>query len=188
MPILPYEPDIYPADLFSRLAVPETQADPWWVLYTLPRREKELMRRLRQLEVAHYSPLVKRRTRSPSGRGRVSYVPLFPSYVFLQGSADHRYQALATNCVSRCLEVLDGGRLVHDLQQIQRLIEADAPLTPEARLRPGMPVRIRSGALAGLEGTVLKRRGQTRLLVAVEFLQRGASVLLEDYEVEEVHR
>lgn len=188
MPILPYEPDIYPVDLFDRLAVPETQTGQWWALYTLPRREKELMRRLRQGEVSHYSPLVKRRTRSPSGRGRVSHVPLFPSYVFLYGGPDQRYQALATNCVSRCLEVSDTGRLVHDLRQIQRLIETDAPLTPEARLRPGMRVRIRSGALVGLEGTVLKRRSAARLLVAVEFLQRGASVLLEDYEVEEVHR
>jgi len=188
MPILPYEPHIYPVDLFDRLGVSETQTGRWWALYTLPRREKELMRRLRQGEVAHYSPLVKRRTRSPNGRGRVSYVPLFPSYVFLYGSTDQRYQALATNCVSRCLEVSDPGRLAYVLRQIQRLIEADAPLTPEARLRPGMRVRIRSGALVGLEGTILKRRGETRLLVAVEFLQRGASILLEDYEVEEVCR
>jgi transcriptional antiterminator RfaH len=188
MPILPYEPDIYPTDLFASSPVAEGPSGQWWALYTLPRREKELMRRLRQLEVAHYSPLIKRRTRSPSGRGRVSHVPLFPSYVFLLGGLEQRYQALATNCVSRCLPVVDEGGLVHDLRQIQRLIEADAPLTPESRLQPGMRVRIRSGALVGLEGCVIKRRGSSRLLVAVEFLQRGASIQLEDYEVEQISR
>jgi transcriptional antiterminator RfaH len=38
--------------------------------------------------------------------------------------------------------------------------------------------------LAGLEGTVLRRHGTQRLLVVVHFLQQGASVQLEDYQVE----
>ncbi len=73
---------------------------------------------------------------------------------------------------------------MHDLQQIRRLIELDAPLTIEARIEPGRRVRVRSGSMAGLEGTVTKRRGKDWLVVAVEFLQQGASVLLEDFQVE----
>jgi hypothetical protein len=38
--------------------------------------------------------------------------------------------------------------------------------------------------LAGVEGTVLSRRGGTRLLVAVNFLQQGASVEIEDFLLE----
>src|SRR5262245_40955635 len=102
-------------------------------MYTLARREKELMRRLRALDVPFYSPLVARRTRSPGGRVRQSYVPLFASYVFVFGDDQARLQALATNCVSRTLSVPDGAQLVHDLRQIRRLIELDAPLTVEAR-------------------------------------------------------
>jgi len=186
MPILPFEPSIFPDNLLET-PVPVVQHEhSWWVLYTLPRREKELIRRLRQMEIPHYAPQIRRRTKPPRGRPRTVYVPLFPSYVFLCGSDEHRQQSLGTKCISRCLTVTDSERFIHDLRQIQRLIEADAPLTPESRLQPGMRVRIRSGSLAGLEGTVLKRRGKMRLLVAVEFLQRGASVLLDDFEVEEI--
>jgi transcription antitermination factor NusG len=184
MPILPREPDIYPVELLERLCQDDRQTGQWWAMYTLARREKELMRRLRGLNISFYAPLVHRRTRSPGGRVRESYVPLFPSYVFVHGTEQQRHQALVTNCISRCLAVPDAEQLVRDLRQIQRLIELDAPLTVEARIEPGRRVRVRSGPMAGLEGTVIKRRGKDWLVVAVEFLQQGASVLLEDFQVE----
>jgi transcriptional antiterminator RfaH len=182
MPILPAEPDIYPLDLLER-----TDSGPeWWALYTMARREKELMRRLRGLQIAFYAPLVSKRNRSAGGRVRISQVPLFSGYVFLQGSEEQRQRAMTTNCVSQCLSVADGNDLLRDLRQIRRLIEADVPLLPEDHLEAGMRVRIRSGSLAGLEGVIIRRRGQDRLLVAVEFLQRGASVQVEDFDVERI--
>jgi hypothetical protein len=184
MPILPSEPDIHPAALLDPLAAPDQTSGQWWAMYTLARREKELMRRLRALDIAFYSPLVPKRTRSPNGRVRESFVPLFASYVFVHGNEQQRHQALTSNCISRCLSVPDGGRLIHDLRQIRRLIEIEAPLTIEARIEPGRRVRVRSGSMAGLEGTVVKRRGKDWLVVAIEFLQQGASVLLEDFQVE----
>ena len=176
---------IYPEDLLTDECRLES-AGTWWALYTLSRREKELMRRLRALGVCHYSPLIKRKTRSASGRVRNSFVPLFAGYVFMCGGDEQRYQALTTNCVSRTLEIPDPGRLLSDLRQIQQLVEADAPLTPEARIVPGARVRVRSGPFLGLEGTVLQRRGQQRLVVAIEFLQQGASVLIEDCELDNI--
>lgn len=186
MPILPPEPDIYPDTLLDESEQECDSSDVWWALYTMARREKELMRRLRRLEIPYYCPLIKRRVRSPSGRVRVSHVPLFSSYVFLHGTNEQRQKAMTTNCISRCLEIPDGRQLTHDLRQIQQLIRLDAPLTPEARLEPGERVRIRSGAMVGLEGVVIKRHGQERLLVAVVFLQNGASVLIEDIQVEQI--
>jgi transcription antitermination factor NusG len=185
MPILPQEPDVFPESLFGEEFVLDPAAK-WWAIYTLPRREKELMRRLRRLEISFYCPMIKRRSRSAAGRARTSFNPLFPGYVFLLGTEEQRYKALTTNCISRCLEVPDGAQLIHDLRQIRQLIQADAPLTPEARIEPGMRIRIKSGALMGLEGSVIKRRGTERLLVIVQFLQQGASVELEDYQVDRI--
>lgn len=188
MPILPREPDIFPDDLLNGYEAPLEWGASWWALHTLPRREKDLVRRLRRLSIPHYSPLIPRRSRSPSGRVRTSHLPLFSGYVFVHGGEEQRYEALTTNCVSRCLEVSDEAKLVYDLRQIQRLIESDAPLSPESRIEAGMKVRIRSGSLVGLEGVVVRRRGRERLLVVVEFLQRGASVELEDFQVERIDR
>ena len=186
MPILPREPDVYPFDLLDGPAPASSLSAQWWGLYTLSRREKELMRRLHHEQIPFYAPLIQRRRRSPSGRVRRSYVPLFSSYVFLFGDEEQRVSALQTNCVSNVLPIHDAVRLVNDLRQIRKLIESEAPLSPEARLETGERVRIRSGPLTGIEGVVIQRRGQSRLLVAVEFLQQGASVLLEDYLFEPV--
>jgi len=185
MPILPCEPDIFPADLLDEHILAEDRT-PWWVLYTMSRREKHLMRRLVAAEIAFYAPLVNRRKRSPGGRLRTTYTPLFPSYVFLHADDEQRRAALATQCVSRCLNVPDAAGLLHDLRQIRRLLESAAPLTLETQLEPGRRIRVCSGALIGLEGTVLRRHGQRRLLVAVEFLQQGASVQIEDCAVEPI--
>jgi hypothetical protein len=91
---------------------------------------------------------------------------------------------VTTNRISRVLDVHSPDQLVYDLRQLHRLIVSGAPLTIESRFASGRRVRVRCGSLAGVEGTVLSRRGGTRLLVAVNFLQQGASVEIEDFLLE----
>ena len=130
--------------------------------------------------IPFYLPLVKKTTVS-RGRKRTSLAPLFAGYVFLFGSEEERVRTLTTNRISRVLPVEDPEQLVFDLRQLRQLIAAGAPLTVESRMGPGQRVRVRQGAFAGLEGTVLKRRGETRLLVSINFLQQGASVEIDDF-------
>ena len=118
------------------------------------------------------------------GRVRTSWVPLFPGYVFSLVDDDQRRAALATNTISRWLSVPDQRMLEDDLRGIKRLIDTEKPLTPEARIEPGQLVRVRTGALRGLEGTVIKRRGAERLMIAVRFLNQGASIEVEDVDLE----
>lgn len=181
MPLLHAEPDIFPPTL---LDVADSPQGEWWVLYTLARKEKQLCRLLLAQQLSFFCPTVDRRYRSPGGRARISHLPLFPNYVFLHGNNEVRYQSVTTGCVSRCLSVAEPDRFVHDLQQIKRLIECGVPLTPEDKLRPGMLVRVKNGPLRGLDGRILENRSGRRLLVAVNFIQRGASVELGDWELE----
>jgi len=199
MPILPKQCDIFPPNLLDNpggpprvgnggpfsLSGPEFAADAGWIaFYTLSRREKDLMRKLAATAIPFYAPLIKRRLHSAGGRTRVSYVPLFPGYVFSLVDDAQRRSALATNTIARWLPIIDREMLLADLRSIKQLIDSDQPLTPEARLQPGQSVRVRSGALRGMEGTVVKRRGEERLVVAVRFLNQGASVELEDVDLE----
>ena len=184
MPILAAETDMYPGDLLDRENWMDDSERRWWAFYTRSRREKELMRRLRALEVPFYGPTIEKRGRTPRGRIRKSYIPLFANYVFVYGDATQRYAALTTNCVSRDIPVVDGAQLACDLRQLRRMILSGAPVAREAQLEPGVHVRVRSGPLTGQEGTVLRRRGETRLLVAVRFLQQGASVQIDECDLE----
>jgi len=60
------------------------------------------------------------------------------------------------------------------------------PILPESKIGPGTRVRIRSGALAGIEGLVISRHGENRFIVTVSFIQRGASILVDLLDVEPV--
>lgn len=82
------------------------------------------------------------------------------------------------------MSVCDGVSLTADLRQIRQLIETGAPLTLESKLVAGESVRVRSGPFRGVEGIVIRRQNKKRLLVSVKYLQKGASVLLEDCQLE----
>ncbi len=184
MPILKQEPDCFPDNLLEV----ESPGAQWWALYTRSRQEKTLARQLREKEIGFYSPLVSRRHKSPAGRIRESFLPLFSNYVFVCGSEMDRYTAVSTGCVSRVLEVQDVDRLTFDLRQIHRLIHTGAPLSPEALIAPGDRVRVKKGRFSGFEGTVLRRNRETILIVEVTFMNQGASVALDDCDFELIEK
>ncbi|MFO1066209.1 MAG: antitermination protein NusG [Pirellulales bacterium] len=183
MPLLGREIDLYPESLLISAQATE---QPWWALYTLARQEKKLMRMLVDQQIGFYAPVIPRRYRSPAGRIRTSYEPLFTNYVFLCGDEMARYAAVSTGCVSRWMPVGQPLDLVEDLRQVQSLVAMDAPLSPERRLEPGMKVRVRTGPFAGYEGVVFRRDRETRLLVAVRFMDQGVSVAIEDCQADPI--
>lgn len=158
----------------------------WWALYTMARFEKKLMRQLLEIEVPFYGPTISRRYRSPQGRIRTSIEPLFPNYVFIMGDEMARYKAVSTGSVSRWMPVGDSAELVTDLRQIRSLIQTEAPLSPELRLQPGQKVRVKTGVFKGFEGTIIRRENEIRLLISVRYMGRGASVALDDCQLEAI--
>jgi transcription antitermination factor NusG len=139
-----------------------------------------LARQLLEQHIPFYLPIIQRRFRL-RGRNMTSHVALFPGYVFLLGNRDQRLGALTTNRVVRTLPVANQAVLWHDLKQVERLLASGAPITPEERLTPGVAVEINTGPLAGLKGKILRTASGRRFVVEVDFIQRGASVLLDDF-------
>ncbi len=186
MPLIGPERCLFPDHLLSEefQAQGQEAGKHWRVLYTRSRMEKELMRRLVAKGTPFYAPIIENRYRSPAGRQRTSYLPLFSNYVFLFGAEPDRYDAVTSGCVSRSLDVPAESEFVWDLRRIRALIDTGAQIMAESKIEAGDRVRIKSGSMLGLEGVVFKRHGQSRLLVMVDFLQHGASIELPDWEVE----
>jgi transcription antitermination factor NusG len=84
------------------------------------------------------------------------------------------------------MPVADPTQLVGDLRQIRNLILTEAPLSPEKRLEPGQNVRVKTGIFKGFEGTILRRENEIRLLISVRYMGRGASVALDDCQLEQI--
>src|SRR5262249_19327062 len=150
----------------------------WWVMHVKPRTEKSLARSCFSRQVSFFLPQYRLQRRSQK-RGKDSYLPLFPGYFFLFGMECDRVMALETNLVVNVLAVPDQRELFQDLKRINRVIENNLAIQPEERLQPGMPVAIIEGPLAGLSGTVVRRKNKLTLTLKVSFLQQGASVDIE---------
>jgi transcriptional antiterminator RfaH len=180
MPLLAAEPNVFPADLFEESLSTAPADRRWWVLHTRPRQEKALARQLLEHQVAFYLPIIAKRLHL-RGRNLTSHVPLFPGYVFLLATSEQRLTVLTTNRVAHTLAVTDQAVLFRDLRQIYRLIASGAAVTPEDRLGPGSLVEINSGPLAGLKGKITRTASGRRFIVEVDFIHRGASVLLDDH-------
>jgi transcription antitermination factor NusG len=205
MPILAPEPSLFPSDLLDDVALPSGDvalpsgdvASPcggaaapcgerqWWAVYTKSRQEKSLARKLLAQEVPFYLPLVPKAS-VIAGRKVQSQLPLFGSYLFLNATHDERVQALATKHVAHMFAPPDQSTMMRDLRHVRQLIASGVPLTVEGRLAAGQRVRVKQGSLMGLEGVILARRGEDRLLVNVDFLQQGVSILIGDFQVEPV--
>ena len=187
MPILNAEPTAYPEDLLlgettGRSRFGETDRE-WFVVQTKPRQEKSLARDLHRTEIPFFLPLTAQMNRI-RGKDVQSYIPIFHGYVFLLGDPDERVRALKTNRITSVLQVYDQELLERELSHFAQLIAAGEPLSVEGSLAPGKRVRVKQGALQGLEGVIIQRRGKNRLLVGVTYLQQGVSMEINDHLVE----
>jgi transcription antitermination factor NusG len=186
MPILPAEPDMYPAGLWQDDAQAPDPHRRWWCLHTKPRQEKSTARVLRTRHVAHYLPQVVNESRTPGGRKIRSVLPLFTGYLFLLGDDRERFEALKTNNLVNVLEVPDQEGLARDLRQVHQMLISGLPVVPEPTHPVGTRIRILSGPLAGLVGSVVRRGKRDQFVAVVRFLGRGATVDLQDWQVERV--
>lgn len=182
MPVLGLETSVLPDDLFSSDIPFRSEDAHWWVLHTRPRAEKAVTRRLVQNEIPCFLPLYEHRYRQQR-RLIQSMLPLFPSYVFTLATEEQRYSMLAVNQIANCLKVEDEEQFFNELKTIHQTILSGTQLTPESRLEPGMSAEIVSGPLKGHRGTVLRRSNSLRFVLEVNFLQSGASVEINNFDL-----
>jgi transcription antitermination factor NusG len=180
--------EFYPANLwddtFSSEPAPSDMR--WWCLHTRPRQDKAVARELRESGVSYYLPQIMKEHSTPKGRRIWSVLPLFMGYVFLHGDDKDRLRALHCHRLVGVLQVFDQESLAQDLRRVHGILSSGLPLAAESHALPGTTVRIKSGPLAGFEGTVIRRGGGDHFVASVRFLSRGASVQLHDWEVEPV--
>jgi transcription antitermination factor NusG len=171
MTLLKRETDLLPPNV---LDLSETVA-PWWVAHVRSRQEKALTRHLARSGVPFYLPLHEKSVRR-AGRRFLSYLPLFPGYVFCRGNGAERVVALQTHLVCQFLEVHEQRLLTQELTQLRLLQSSGAQLVPHVPLAPGDSVRIAQGPFQGYVGVVARSGGRLRLVVSISMLRKAVAV------------
>ncbi|HQR65805.1 MAG TPA: transcription termination/antitermination NusG family protein [Thermoanaerobaculia bacterium] len=174
MPILKREADLYPEGLFD-LAV---EGRPWWVAHVRSRQEKMLARHLQPLGIPFYLPQREQKVRR-AGRSFVSYLPLFPGYLFFRGTGEDRQTALRSELIAQVIPVVDQQLLHAELAQLRALQETGLPLIPWDFIGPGDEIVVADGPFRGYTGTVVRTKGPLRLVVSVTMLRRSVCVEID---------
>jgi transcriptional antiterminator RfaH len=147
----------------------------WVVLHTRPRCEKKVVEYCRRSGFPVYLPLRKKVHRY-GARERMFLSPLFPGYAFCILGVAERTAVRQNRHVANLLEVLDQGRLVEQLRQIEQALSAGDVVGVMPYLEKGKPVRVTGGAMKGLEGIVLRVKGRTRVVLNVDMIRQSVVV------------
>jgi transcription antitermination factor NusG len=117
-------------------------------------------------------------------------VPLFSCYVFVNitKAPETRVAVLRTPGI---LSFVGGNHLESaipddEIESVQSILEKKIAFSSHSFLEIGQKVRIRGGALNGVEGILSRINGCNRLVISVQTIQRSLSITVEGYDVEPV--
>ena len=173
----------YLASLAGIAAQPDA---PWFALYTRSRFEKQVAEQLERKRVPVFLPLRQELHRWQDRYQKVD-VPMFRGYLFAQfaPASFERIAVLRTTGVVRIVGFGNEYSVVpaEQIETLRRLAEERAMLHPHRYLRVGQRVKVATGALAGVEGILVRIRKQDRLVIAVDAIRQAVAVELAGYEV-----
>jgi transcription antitermination factor NusG len=166
-----------------------SEVENWYGLQTKPRHEKIVMQRLQERGVTAFLPLVTEVHRW-SDRKKSVQMPLFSCYVFAKfvPNREERLRVLRVEGVFGLVGDRGDGAVIPEEQidAVRSLVDRQLPWSSHPFLKIGQRVRIRSGALDGMEGILVSRNGDRTLVISVDAIQRSLAVRVEGYEVEAV--
>jgi transcription antitermination factor NusG len=160
----------------------------WYAVRTRPRHERKVASELQEKGITIYLPLLSQ-VRRWSDRRKTIQVPLFSCYAFVHSVLDLHLRVVLYG-ISGALGFVgpnNQGVPIPDAQieNIRTLMANNVDLTPYPLLKVGQRVRVRGGALDGVEG-ILATKGDRRLVISVESIHAAFSINLEGYDVEPV--
>jgi transcription antitermination factor NusG len=142
---------------------------------------------LGQREIECYLPLYKTQRKWANGLRVTLDLPLFPGYIFVHMRRSERGRVLG---VPGALSVVGGtggepAWLPDATIDALRTALAERLAQPHPVLTAGQRVRIRSGALAGFEGIVVRSKSSLRVVLTLEHIMQSYAVEvgLDDLEL-----
>jgi transcription antitermination factor NusG len=159
----------------------------WYALHTRARHEKAVERRLRDQGMEPYVPTTMEVHRWSDRKKKVE-VPLFSCYVFIRCllSAEDRTRVYGVESVHGFVGMRGSSLPIPDeqIESIQKVLTQTAPWRSYPFLKVGQRVRIRGGAMDGVEGVFLSENGDHSLIISVDAIQRSMAVRIDGYDVE----
>jgi len=159
----------------------------WWAVYTRHQHEKMVARMLTGKGIEVFLPLYES-TRRWKDRNKMLMLPLFPCYLFVRGGQNCRLAVVSTPGVHMLL--CNGEQVARvpeaEIQAIRKTVEGALQVEPHPFLKCGERVRVKRGPLEGVEGLLVRKKNQYRLVLSVEMLAQSVGVEIDSSDVEPI--
>lgn len=159
----------------------------WFALYTTPRHEKHVSEMLAQREIENFLPLYRTARQWKKSRPVVLELPLFPTYVFVRIARQARGTVLGTPGV---LSIVGSSREPWPLPDFEiealRLGIHERKVEPHPYLVVGERVRIKAGVMTGVEGVLVRKTNDLRVVLTLDTIMRSVAVEVDADDIEPV--
>jgi transcription antitermination factor NusG len=159
----------------------------WFAVYTTPRHEKHVSEMLAQHEIETFLPLYRSTRQWKKSRPVDLELPLFPTYVFVRIARQARGTVLGTAGV---MSIVGSSRESWALPDLE--IEAlrsgllERKIEPHPYLTVGERVRIKAGVMAGVEGVLVRKKNEFRVVLSLDSIMQSVAVEVDGDDVESV--
>lgn len=157
----------------------------WFAVYTTPRHEKHVSDILAERQIETFLPLYRSKRQWKKSRPVILELPLFPAYVFARVERQERGMVLGTPGV---LSIVGSSRepwaLPNGEIDALRFGLLERKIEPHPYLTVGERVRIVAGAMAGIEGILVRKKNDLRVVLALDMIMRSVAVEVDAGDVE----
>ena len=157
----------------------------WYAVYTVVRHEKAVNSALSKKDIETFLPLREVLSRWKDRKKRIE-IPLFPGYLFVNIYLKDMLNVLNRRSVVRILGVkgIPIRVPVEQINAIKSLLKSNLRYDPYPYFVEGKEVIVVNGPLQGVRGKILEIRGNYRLILSVDLIQRSVSLEIDIKDVE----
>jgi transcription antitermination factor NusG len=156
----------------------------WFAVATLPRHEKSAVQQLSLRRIDAFLPTYET-VRLWKNRQRMKIVlPLFPTYLFVRIDQRERVRVLESPGVLQIVGSKQRAMPLADAEVEFLRSRRTQQVEPYETLVVGERVRIREGAMQGIEGTLVRKNNRLRFVLTVELINQHAAIEVDAGDLE----
>jgi len=157
----------------------------WYAAYTRANHERRTHEQFLERSVDSFLPAYLSVRRWKDRRVRLQ-MPLFPGYVFVRISLRERLRVLEVSGVVRLVGFngVPAALEEEEVECLRRALAQGASARPHPYLTVGRRVRVIGGPLQGAEGTLVKRKGNFRVILSVNLIRQSVIVDVSEADLE----
>jgi transcription antitermination factor NusG len=162
----------------------EVETAQWYAVSTRCHHEKTAAKHLVNRAIEHFVPMYET-VRAWKDRRKRMELPLFPGYIFVRILLQQRMSVLIVPGVVRLVGFDNQAAVLPDeeIERLRTIVSQRLHAEPCPYLAAGHRVRITRGALQGMEGVLVRKKGRLRLLLSINLIRQSALIEVDAADV-----